>query len=112
MLDEQDFRRADEAALQGLKQHLAARKQEPDSGFEVAEQSGTLHVLFEDMCGKFVVAPEESARQIWISALATFFKLDWDSAARDFILPRTGEPLVPLVDRLIEECAQSGPLVR
>jgi CyaY protein len=42
-------------------------------------------------------------RQIWISALSTSFKLDWDEAATAFILPRTGEHLMALVDRLIAE---------
>jgi CyaY protein len=42
-------------------------------------------------------------RQIWISALSTSFKLDWDEAARAFALPKTGEQLIPLVDRLIAE---------
>jgi CyaY protein len=42
-------------------------------------------------------------RQIWISALSTSFKLDWDEAASAFLLPRTGEHLMALVDRLIGE---------
>jgi CyaY protein len=42
-------------------------------------------------------------RQIWISALSTSFKLDWDEAASAFTLPRTGEHLMALVDRLIGE---------
>jgi CyaY protein len=42
-------------------------------------------------------------RQIWISALSTSFKLDWDDASSAFILTRTGEPLPALVDRLIEQ---------
>jgi CyaY protein len=42
-------------------------------------------------------------RQIWISALSTSFKLDWEPAAKAFILPRTGEELLALVDRLIKE---------
>jgi hypothetical protein len=42
-------------------------------------------------------------RQVWISALATSFKLDWNSSAAAFTLPRTGEKLIPLIDRLIGE---------
>jgi hypothetical protein len=45
-------------------------------------------------------------RQIWISALSTSFKLDWDAAAGAFFLPRTGEQLTPLVDRLIHDHLQ------
>jgi CyaY protein len=50
-----------------------------------------------------VITPNTPVRQIWISALSTSFKLDWDSAAAAFVLPRTGEHLMPLVDRLIAE---------
>jgi CyaY protein len=102
MMDEQDFRRSVEAALEALKQHLFA--QEDKSGeFEVEEQAGVLNVFFEDPAGKFVITPNAPVRQIWISALATSFKLDWDAAAQAFVLPRTGEQLAPLVDRLIAE---------
>jgi CyaY protein len=45
-------------------------------------------------------------RQIWISALSTSFKLDWNATAGAFVLPRTGEKLIPLVDRLIHENTQ------
>lgn len=106
MLDEQEFRRVSEASIHALKQELTARQKEGDAGFELEEQSGALHVLFQEQGGKFIVAPNAPARQMWISALATSFRLDWDSAAHDFILPRTGEALIPLVQRLIEECVQ------
>jgi CyaY protein len=60
-------------------------------------------VLFEEPPGKFVITPNAPVRQIWISALSTSFKLDWDETAKAFVLPRTGERLDPLVDRLIGE---------
>lgn len=103
MQDETEFRRAADAAIEALKKHLIAREEENESGFEVEEQNGVLNVLFEDPGGKFVVTPNTPMRQIWISALATSFKLDWDAAAQKFVLPRTGEYLIPLLDRLIEE---------
>ncbi len=103
MLDEHEFRRAAESALAALKQHLIARVEDEDPGFDVEEQSGALNVLFEELGDKFVVTPNTPVRQIWISAQATSFKLDWDAAAMAFVLPRTGEALIPLVDRLIGE---------
>lgn len=103
MQDETEFRRAAEAAIESLKQHLFAREEESEAGFEVEEQGGVLNVLFEEPGGKFVVTPNTPMRQVWISALATSFKLDWDAAAKKFVLPRTGEALIPLIDRLIEE---------
>ena len=106
MQDEMEFRRAAEGALDALKKHLIAREEEDEAGFEVEEQGGVLNVVFEEPPGKFVVTPNTPVRQIWISALATSFKLDWDAAGRTFVLPRTGEQLIPLVDRLIEENQQ------
>lgn len=103
MIDEQEFRRAAESALEGLKRHLIEREEEEDAGFEVEEQNGVLNVLFEEPAGKFVITPNTPVRQIWISALSTSFKLDWDSAGGAFVLPRSGEKLIPLLDRLIQE---------
>lgn len=106
MQDELEFRRAAEAALDALKKHLIAREEEDEAGFEVEEQGGVLNVVFEEPPGKFVVTPNTPVRQIWISALSTSFKLDWDASAGTFVLPRTGEKLLPLVDRLIDENKQ------
>ena len=103
MMDEVEFRRTAESALEGLKRHLIAREEDEDAGFEVEEQNGVLNVTFEDPPGKFVITPNSPVRQIWISALSTSFKLDWDAKASAFVLPRTGEAMVPLVDRLIQE---------
>jgi CyaY protein len=103
MQDENEFRRAAETAIEKLKQHLILREEEDEAGFEVEEQAGALNVLFEDPGGKFVVTPNTPVRQIWISALATSFKLDWDAAQSSFVLARTGEQLLALMDRLIAE---------
>jgi CyaY protein len=106
MLDEMEFRRLAEIALVSLMRHLIAREEEAESRFEVDEQGGVLNVSFEEPAGKFVITPNAPVRQIWISALSTSFKLDWDEAASAFTLPRTGEHLMALVDRLIAEHLQ------
>ena len=103
MVDELEFRRFCEIALDGLKQHLIELEESDDAGFEVEEQGGVLNVVFEDPAGKFVITANAPVRQIWISALSTSFKLDWDEFAGAFVLPKTGEKLTPLVDRLIGE---------
>jgi len=105
MLDELEFRRLAEAALEELKKHLYAREEENEDAFEVEEQNGVLNVVFDEPAGKFVITPNAPVRQIWISALSTSFKLDWEPLAKAFLLPRTGEQLIPLVDRLIDEHA-------
>lgn len=103
MLDESQFRRVAEAALDSLLQHLIVREEETGAGFEVDEQNGVLKIAFEEPAGTFVITPNAPVRQIWISALSTSFKLDWDEAVSAFVLPRTGEHLMALVDRLIGE---------
>ncbi len=105
MIDEVEFRRAAESALESLKRHLIAREEEEGAGFEVEEQNGVLNVVFEEPASKFVITPNTPVRQIWISALSTSFKLDWNASAGVFVLPRTGEQLEKLLDRLIEEHA-------
>jgi CyaY protein len=101
MLNEQEFRRAAEAALDALTRHLMAREAKDGAGFEVEQEGGVLYVLFEEPAARFVITSNAPVRQIWISALITSFKLEWDHAASAFILPGAGEQLAPLVDRLI-----------
>jgi CyaY protein len=103
MLDELEFRGLADSALEALMKHLIVREEADDAGFEVEEQNGVLNVLFEEPPGKFVVTPNTPIRQIWISARSTSFKLDWDAERKQFILPRSGEALLPLIDRLIAE---------
>lgn len=101
MLDEITFRRHADSALESLKKALILA--ESDSDFEVEEQNGVLNVSFDEPPSKFVLTPNAPVRQIWISALSTSFKLDWDDASQTFVLPKTGESLKPLVARLIRE---------
>ncbi|MGA9671598.1 MAG: iron donor protein CyaY [Terracidiphilus sp.] len=107
MVDELQFRKLVEIALNALMQHLIVREEDDDAGFEVEEQNGVLNVIFEEPPGKFVITPNTPVRQIWISALSTSFKLDWNESLDAFILPRTGERLTALVDRLIADHLQS-----
>jgi frataxin len=100
MLDENDFRKQADSALESLKQSLIVAEESAD--LEVEDQSGALHISFEDG-SRFVISPNAPVRQIWISALATSFKLDWSEANQDFVLQKTGEELKPLVTRLINQ---------
>ncbi|HEY1254026.1 MAG TPA: iron donor protein CyaY [Terracidiphilus sp.] len=102
MLDELQFRQVAEAALDSLMQHLIVRE-EAEAGFEVDAQNGVLKIAFEEPAGTFVITPNAPVRQIWISALSTSFKLEWDETVLAFVLERTGESMMALVDRLIEE---------
>ena len=105
-MDEQDFRRRVDAALEDLKRSLYAA--ESDADFEVEENAGALHISFDEPPAKFVISPNAPVRQIWISALSTSFKLDWSEEETGFILAKTGEGLKPLVARLINEQIGEG----
>src|SRR3989449_9684361 len=100
MMDENDFRKRSDQALTALKQALITAEESAD--FEVEDQAGALHISFEDG-SRFVISPNAPVRQIWISALATSFKLDWSETEQDFVLQKTGEKLKPLVARLINQ---------
>lgn len=100
MLDETAFRKHADAALDSLKQSLIAAEDSAD--IEVEDQAGALNIAFDDG-SRFVISPNAPVRQIWISALATSFKLDWSEADQDFVLTKTGEKLKPLVARLINQ---------
>jgi frataxin len=98
-MDDQQFRRAADSAMEDLKRSLLAAEENAD--FEVEEQAGVLNVVFDDPPAKFVITPNSPVRQIWISALSTSFKLDYVDGA--FKLAKTGEGLKELVSRLVNE---------
>lgn len=106
MQDEVEFRRAAQSTIDDLKQHLIAREEEHQAGFEVEEQGHVLNVAFEHNAGKLVIMANGPTRQIWIAAPDASFKLEWDPASGKFALARTGEPLMLLIDRLIDEHLQ------
>ncbi len=100
MLDEIEFRNHADEHLLKLKNALMDA--EEDGGFEAEEQNGVLNVSFPHGT-KFVFTPNAPVRQIWISALTTSFKLDWDKVSSSFVLPKTSEDLLTLTARLLRE---------
>ncbi len=96
-----EFRDHAEKSLESLKQLLIAA--EDDADIEVEDQSGALHISFDDPPGKFIISPNAAVHQIWISALSTSFKLDWVGAEEQFVLAKSGEGLQRLVERLVNE---------
>jgi frataxin len=100
MLDEEAFHKHADASLESLKKSLIAA--EDSAEIEVEDRAGALYVSFEDGA-RFVISPNAPVRQIWISALATSFKLDWSEDQQSFVLAKSGEQLKPLVARLINQ---------
>ena len=108
MLDETTFRRHCDRAMETLKQNLIAAEEE--GNFEAEEQNGVLNILFDEPPGKFVITPNTPARQIWISALSTSFKLDWSEPANDFVLAKTGETLGKVIERVVQQHLGDHPV--
>jgi CyaY protein len=101
MIDETTFRRESDNALDALEQALI--RAEEDGGFEAEKKNGVLNVLFDDGAAKFVFTPNTPVRQVWISAQSTSFKLEWNELQNAFTLPKTGEDLRTLTERLLRE---------
>ena len=102
MIDEATFRRESDLALESLKQSLIAAEDD-DGTFEFEDNNGVMNIIFENGSSKFVITPNTPIRQVWISAQATSYKLDWSEATHVFTLPKTGEDLKTLVQRLLRE---------
>jgi len=102
MLSEHDFQKKADALFEELKKRLLRLGDE--HGFDVEGESGKLEVIFEEPePARFVVSPNTPIREIWVSALATSFKLAWSDAHNAFILDKTGEDLFGVMSRVISE---------
>src|SRR5262245_50545174 len=102
ILEERDFQKKCDAALEELKRRLLGAGDE--HGFDVEGESGKLEVVFEEPePAKFVISPNTPVREIWISALSTSFKLGWSEARNAFVLEKTGEDLFAVLSRVISQ---------
>jgi iron donor protein CyaY len=102
MLEERDFQKKCDAALEDLKRRMLNAGDE--HGFDVEGESGKLEVIFEEPEeAKFVISPNTPMREIWISALSTSFKLGWSEAKNTFLLEKTGEDLTGVMSRVISQ---------
>lgn len=101
-LEERDFQKKCDAALEELKRHLLEAGDE--HGFDVEGESGKLEVVFEEPSpAKFVISPNTPVREIWISALSTSFKLGWSEGKNAFVLDKTGEDLFAVMSRVVSQ---------
>ena len=101
-MDEHEFRSKCDAALQTLRRRVLELADQ--HSFEVEGEGDKLELLFEEPEeARFVISPNTPVRQIWISALATSFKLSWSDAANTFVLDKTGETLSQVMGRILTE---------
>jgi CyaY protein len=102
MMDEQEFQKRCDDAFESLRRRLMEIGDEHD--FQVEGGSGKLQVEFEDEDEtRFVISPNTPVRQVWISALATSFKLVWSDSAKAFVLEKTGETLNQVMSRILTQ---------
>jgi len=101
MMDEQDFKKRADETLTAL--HRALIGAADDFGFDVDFNSGALGIEFEDPPAKFVVSPNTPVRQIWVSALAKSYKLDWDIVENTFVHVESGDTLKNLIEKAISK---------
>lgn len=100
MLNENDFRDKAEETLERLEERLLPLCE--IHGFDVETGGGMVTIIFEEpIPTKFIISPHTAARQIWVSALATSYKFDWDEGAASFVLDKTREPFLPVIGKLI-----------
>jgi iron donor protein CyaY len=101
MLDEQDFKKRADEALGTLHRLLISAAD--DYGFDVDFNSGALGIEFEEPPAKFVISPNTPVRQIWVSARAKSYKLDWDIVENSFVHTESGKTLKDLVEDAISK---------
>jgi iron donor protein CyaY len=101
-VDEQDFRKHADKALETLRRRLLDLGDEHN--FEVEGEGEKLELLFEEPEEvRFVISPNTAARQIWISALSTSFKLGWSETVGAFVMDKTGETLTTVMSRILTQ---------
>lgn len=100
-MDEQEFKKRADQALQALHKRLVAASEDAD--FEADFNAGALAIEFENPPGKFVVSPNSPVRQIWVSAHSKSYKLDWDDVQNTFVLQGTGQTLTELIQDAIAQ---------
>jgi CyaY protein len=106
---ESDFLRLGDQTLASLNRALDRVADE--HAVDVLYQGGVLTLEIEEpRASKIVISPQSAVSQIWISAQATSFKLDWNPERGAFVFPPTGEILAALVGRLIGEDLGIGPV--
>jgi iron-sulfur cluster assembly protein CyaY len=100
-ISESEFQDKSEQAILDLERFFAGLAEDRDMDVQV--QGGVLTVSFEEgEPGKFIVSPNSSVRQIWVSARMSSHKFDWSNEV-GFIHLDTGETLTQAMTRLAGE---------
>ena len=101
-ISEAEFKEKSEHAILEVERAFGELAEQQDIDVEV--EGGVLTVTFEEgEPSKFILSPNSSARQIWLSARMSSFKFDWSEASGAFILSGSDESLKQVIVRLTRE---------
>ena len=101
-ISEAEFQQRAEQAIAELERAFGELAEERD--IDVQVEGGVLNVNFEEgEPGRFIVSPNSSVRQLWVSARVSSYKFDWVSDAGEFTLASSGETLRQVMTRLTQE---------
>lgn len=101
-LPEKRFRELADKAIRDLEKSFARLADSYDLDVEI--EGDVLKIDFEEgEPGRFIVSPNSSAKQIWVSARVSSYKFDWSEESNDFVLSATGESLKTVMTTLTRE---------
>lgn len=101
-ISETEFKEKSEQAILEIERVFGEIAEQRDIDVEV--EGGVLTVTFEEgEPGKFILSPNSSVRQLWLSARMSSFKFDWSEASGAFILSSSDESLKQVIIRLTRE---------
>ena len=101
-LSDAEFQMRVEDTLKDLEFAFSRLADERD--IDVEMQGNVLTVTFEEgEPGKFVISPNSSVGQIWVSARLASYKFDWSDTANEFVLPQSNELIKAVLERLTRE---------
>jgi iron donor protein CyaY len=106
-MTEAEFQKRAEESIAELEQAFGGLAESKD--IDVNLEGGVLTVTFEEgEPGKFIVSPNSSVRQVWVSARVSSFKFDWSDEAGGFVLAGSGDTLKGVMSRLAREQLGDG----
>jgi iron-sulfur cluster assembly protein CyaY len=109
-ISEGEFQQHAEQAITELERAFGALAEDRDLDVEL--EGGVLSVTFEEgEPGRFIVSPNSSVRQVWVSARVSSLKFDWSAERNEFLFPATGETLKQAMTRLTQEQLGDSSLV-
>jgi iron donor protein CyaY len=101
-ISEPEFQVHAERAIADLERSFGVLAEDRD--IDVLVEGGVLTINFEEgEPGRFIVSPNSSVHQLWVSARVSSFKFDWAGAAGEFVLVASGETLKQVMTRLTQE---------